>query len=165
MADCESCGKHWAVGCFFLFRASHLSSVSCGYLGVLLMGSSLPSVTLWCGDLWVRLWWRVSRVHISKFLAGFGIPDIHISDTTLNMSHCFAKLFFNDYKSFKVCKFYTLSHGNLFLDHLCKQDYQHLKLQILSPITVTTEHLPHISEACDDILPVLPLFAAQIFSM
>ncbi len=45
MVDHEACGEHWTVGCISLFRASHLSGVSCRNPGVPLTGSSLPSVT------------------------------------------------------------------------------------------------------------------------
>ncbi len=64
-------------------RASRLFGVSCGNPGILLVGSSLPSVTLWCGDSGAWLWWCVRCLHISKCLAGFGIPGIPFSDTTL----------------------------------------------------------------------------------
>ncbi len=54
--------------------------MSCGYLGVLLAGSSLPSVTLWCGDPQARLWRCIYHVPIPKCSAGFDIPDISFSD-------------------------------------------------------------------------------------
>ncbi len=69
-------------GTISLFRASHLSRVSRGYSGVLLEGSSLPSVTSWCGDPQDWLWWRICHMPISKCSAEFGIPGILISDMT-----------------------------------------------------------------------------------
>ncbi len=50
-----ACGEHESVGYNLPVRVSLPSCVSCGYAGVLLAGSSLPSVILWCGDLQARL--------------------------------------------------------------------------------------------------------------
>ncbi len=61
------------VGYNLLVRASFLSCVSCGYLGVLLVGSSLLSVTSWCGDPRAQLLWRIWHLSISKCSAGFRI--------------------------------------------------------------------------------------------
>ncbi len=66
----------------FPLQGLNLSSVSCGYPGVPLVGSSLPSVTSWYGDSRAWLWWRVYHKQISKCLAGFGIPGIPFLDTT-----------------------------------------------------------------------------------